>query len=802
MRKKISRYVLFVLCVMAVCTTYGVQAHAAKKKVPMQQFTIHSKTKTLYVNGPSSLKKVKLKATVKPKNTTNKKLSYKSSKPKVAKVSSKGVITARKAGTTKITVTSKDGSRLQLTFKVKVKKYIYPTSVAIQRSSAAIEIGETAKVTGTVKPGNAYNREVVYSSSNPAVATVSADGTVTAKKAGIVTITAKSKIKNKKKKYIQASTTIQVCPISVKQVSIFGSKTYNIGDTASSFKITATIAPSNAASQNLIWSSDNTALATVKDLGNGKAEVTVVSTAKKGVANITATSANGKKGVYTVSVYEKSVVSVHDPSIVKDPNSGTYYIFGSHRAFAKSDDLITWKMFENNINRNYNTLFNEVWKYCTTTGNSDVKGNLWAPDVIWNSAMNKWCMYMSVNGSDWNSAIVLLTADSLEGNWTYVGPVVYSGFNNNSSSNHYVGNTDVLKVLGTTSLPARYTEEQSIWTNSKMNAIDPCLTYDENGDLYMTYGSWSAGIYQIKLDTATGLRDYTKTYAYAQNKSDPYFGTKIAGGYYSSGEAPYILHTNGYYYLFLSYGGLQSNAGYQMRIFRSKNISGPYVDYRGKSAIYTNYVNNFESADGTGIRLMSNYKFSTMSVAQVAQGHNSAFVDDDGKIYVVYHTRYNNGNDGHQVKVHQMFINKDNWLISAPYETFGETISKTGYSKAELTGSYEYIMHTKVQKTTTQGNEALYAVNGCGIANYKTIVLEDNGKITGDVTGTWTVVNGTPYVSIKIGTNEYKGVFLKQYTEPTTMGLWGAYLPAAKKQVMTFSALSSSSGVCIWGSKK
>ncbi len=52
---------------------------------------------------------------------------------------------------------------------------------------------------------------------------------------------------------------------------------------------------------------------------------------------------------------------------------------------------------------------------------------MWAPDVIYNKAMKKWCMYMSVNGINYKSAIVLLTADDIEGDWTLVGPVVYSG---------------------------------------------------------------------------------------------------------------------------------------------------------------------------------------------------------------------------------------------------------------------------------------------------------------------------------------------------------------------------------------
>ena len=48
---------------------------------------------------------------------------------------------------------------------------------------------------------------------------------------------------------------------------------------------------------------------------------------------------------------------------------------------------------------------------------------MWAPDVIWNETMGKWCMYMSINGANYRSVIVLLTADDIEGDWTYVGPV-------------------------------------------------------------------------------------------------------------------------------------------------------------------------------------------------------------------------------------------------------------------------------------------------------------------------------------------------------------------------------------------
>ena len=123
-----------------------------------------------------------------------------------------------------------------------------------------------------------------------------------------------------------------------------------------------------------------------------------------------------------------SRVSVHDPSVAYD--NGTYYIFGSHMAWAKSTDLRNWETFQMNINAEYADLFGKEWEaYCKTATNPNLNGNLWAPDVIYNPNMGKYCFYMSVNGNDWNSVIVLLTADSIEGPYEYAGPVVYSGFN-------------------------------------------------------------------------------------------------------------------------------------------------------------------------------------------------------------------------------------------------------------------------------------------------------------------------------------------------------------------------------------
>lgn len=472
-------------------------------------------------------------------------------------------------------------------------------------------------------------------------------------------------------------------------------------------------------------------------------------------------------------------VSVHDPSVIKVED--TYYIFGSHMAWAKSTDLYKWTTFTTNINASPNALLGDIWEeWAKTDSNPDLSGNLWAPDVIYNENMGKYCMYMSVNGDDWNSVITLLTADTIEGPYEYVGPVIYSGFN---TTTHPAELTDVYQVLGEGADLSRY---QSTSVN-KLNAIDPCVKFDENGDLWMVYGSWFGGLYMIKLDKETGLRDYSYTYETVDDVSDAYNGIKIAGGHGVSGEGPYIVHAGDYYYLFVSYGGLTATGGYQMRTFRSENIYGPYVDQNGVSAVYT-YSSSNNLQGRVGLRLMSSYKLAGNFETHVAQGHNSAFVDDDGKIFVVYHTRFANGKNGiaeaHEVRVQQLFVNEDGWLIAAPYEYSGETLPETNLDMEQMAGEYELIVHNPVMYygMGTMDGEVL------GLVDTNLIQLNPDGTVTGDCEGTWTYEDGKANMTITIKGVTYKGYFLRQATE------------GIHKVVTCFTAAGGN--VCVWGSQK
>ena len=507
-------------------------------------------------------------------------------------------------------------------------------------------------------------------------------------------------------------------------------------------------------------------------------------------------------------------VSVHDPSVVWDPTTSSYYIFGSHRNAARCSNMMSWEAFtapwatatSNNAENvdafttpqvtkvvkggaEYDLNFN-AWAWSARgSENYDISGMMWAPDVIYNKNLGKWCMYLSVNGDYWYSSVILLTADQITGPYRYQSPVVISGFRSGDSYK----STDLEIVLGQqASLPARYAPSDN-YGNHWPNAIDPCVFYDEQGKLWMSYGSWSGGIFMLELDEQTGLRDYDVTYAESDN-SDPYFGKRVAGGYYASGEASYIEYIGGYYFLFVTYGGLTANGGYQMRVFRSLNPDGPYVDSKGASAIYEAYHMNYgpDANDGNrGVNILGAYsEWGSLltggtgeASGERAQGHNSIIAADDGRTYLVYHTRFQNWGEGHQVRVHQVYQNEEGWLVAAPFEYTGEGVKSAGIAAAQkvatadIAGNYKLLTHR-------------YGLNHESLeyATPVNITLNADGTISGDQTGTWTAKTGTSYITLNIG-GEYKGVMVPQTLEPTDT------------KVPCFTALCSQTGVTIWGYK-
>ena len=504
----------------------------------------------------------------------------------------------------------------------------------------------------------------------------------------------------------------------------------------------------------------------------------------------------------------KKRVSVHDPSVVYEPKTKRYYVFGSHKGCAYTTDMqnwtgatLSWTPSANSsafITPEVKTVkkggedvsfpqFNAMNWSAKSDASYNIDGNMWAPDVIWNEKMQKWCCYLSINGDSWHSSIILLTSANITGPYKYQGPVVICGF---KDSDHSYKDTDLELVLGTqSSLPSRYNVGNS-WGNRWPHTIDPAVFYDEDGQLWLVYGSWSGGIWMLQLDEETGLRDYDVTYPSTNGTSDavtsdPYFGTKIAGGRYVSGEGPYIEHIGNYYYLFVSYGGFAPDGGYEMRVFRSEKPDGPYKDAGSRSAIFSSWVKNFGAGtDNRGEKIMGAYnQWGFMTVGECAQGHNSIIAAEDGHTYLVYHTKFNDGTIGHQVRVHQVFQNKNGWLVAAPFEYNGEettdadVASKELVATEEIPGTYQILVHK--YKMDYENMEEVTPVS---------ITLTADGKVSGAYTGTWTRDEGTSYLTVKLGGITYNGVIV------------GGQMDSKSIQTIAFTAMANS-GVNVWGYK-
>ena len=147
-----------------------------------------------------------------------------------------------------------------------------------------------------------------------------------------------------------------------------------------------------------------------------------------------------------------------------------------------------------------------------------------------------------------------------------------------------------------------------------------------------------------------------------------------------------------------------------MRLFRSKEVTGPYLDASGKNAAGNNSNN-----EQYGIKLMGNYKLGNRSTGYKAAGHNSAIIDGNKNRYLVYHQRFDNGTENHEVRIHQQFLNQKGWPVTAVFENKNDPINH--YDSKEIHGKYDLYDHG--QKTTSD------------MVKKETITLLENGKVQG-----------------------------------------------------------------------
>ncbi len=468
-----------------------------------------------------------------------------------------------------------------------------------------------------------------------------------------------------------------------------------------------------------------------------------------------------------------SGASVHDPSILKA--NGKYYIYGSHMSCAACDDLKTWRFVADGY-RKSNTVYGQIYdvydeafayagspESLIPTDNAKQGGeHVWAPDVIYNKAMGKYVMYYCTT-STWNASNLCYgISDSPEGPFEWQGALIYSGYDAET-----IKGTDVLDYVDEDYALSTYIKGREYRFEDYPNAIDPAVFYDADGRMWMVYGSWSGGIFLLELDEKTGKVIHPA--ADPDNSVDPYYGKRLLGGGHNSIEGPYILwdEESGYYYLFVSYGGLNRDGGYQIRVFRSETPDGDYVDMNGKKP--EKGLNHAYF----GLKLSGNYMLPSLTKAYMATGHNSALADDDGRKFIVYHTRFDDGTERHSPRVHQFIVNEEGWPCMLPYQTQGEKVSADGYTMQETAGRYYFI---------DQGMK----IDG-KIAEPVILYLNDDGTAkTEKSSGTWEMKTGSYYMNLTLGDKTYSGVFCKMPDEAGT-------------EVMTFSAVGNDESV--WGVK-
>ncbi len=198
---------------------------------------------------------ITLTANILPETTTDKTITWSSSDPTKATVDENGTVTGVALGETTITATCGTVSGICLVT-------VIPTpaeSVTLSAESAEMRVGESVELTASVLPDDTTDKTITWTSSDPSIATVDADGVVTGVAVGEVTVTATCGTAT-------ATCRVKVNPVLAESISLSPeSVEMKVGETTT---LTATILPENTTDKTIVWASEDETIATVDDEGN------------------------------------------------------------------------------------------------------------------------------------------------------------------------------------------------------------------------------------------------------------------------------------------------------------------------------------------------------------------------------------------------------------------------------------------------------------------------------------------------------------------------------------------------------
>jgi arabinan endo-1,5-alpha-L-arabinosidase len=232
--------------------------------------------------------------------------------------------------------------------------------------------------------------------------------------------------------------------------------------------------------------------------------------------------------------------------------------------------------------------------------------------------------------------------------------------------------------------------------------------------------------------------------------------------------------------MFLSFGGLDTTGGYNMRVCRSTTPDGPYYDAagnnmrdcKGKTGSFFDDV----SISRYGVKIMGGYQFKHeqgepgRTTGYLSPGHNSAWHDNEtGKYYLIFHQRFSTGTS-YEVRVHEMFLNKDGWFTAAPFRYSGN--GQAVFTAEQAAGSYKFIRHEQDINVSPKISV--------------TANLNADGTVTGGVTGSWRLQDDGFTMTVTADGAEYNGRLLRCYDKDN--GMW----------VNAITAMTAD-GLALWG---
>lgn len=242
-----------------------------------------------------------LTATVLPSDASDKNVTWSSSNPNVATVSTAGNVVSKSVGTTVITVKTADGGHQASCHVTVLEPVVYATSLTITPQALNMNIGESASLTLQMLPSNA-NEKLVWESDNESVARV-VNGDITAVGVGVAKIMVKGKNVTSNEVTVTVIDKFAVTGVKLNE----SEKSLQVGD---SFTLTATVLPEDARDKTVTWSSDKESVATVKD--------GVVTAVSPGTAIIKVTAGAGAFSATCSVTVEERIIEITEISYPED----------------------------------------------------------------------------------------------------------------------------------------------------------------------------------------------------------------------------------------------------------------------------------------------------------------------------------------------------------------------------------------------------------------------------------------------------------------------------------------------------